>query len=460
MKITSFGAAETVTGSKHLLEFQNGKKLLLDCGLFQGRRKESAIHNQNFPPEVLAADAVILSHAHIDHSGALPSLVKNGFANPIYATPPTRDLCEIMLQDSAYIHEQDARYLAKKVWPKPQPLYTKEDATTTMQFFQTKNYDEVFEPIDGVKVRFIEAGHILGSAQVEIEFIENGSIRRLGFTGDLGRKHLPILRDPAQLQNLDILITESTYANRSHDDIQKVEERLLEIVKRTAKRGGKIIIPAFSVERTQEIIYVLHNLHASGKLGFDLPIFVDSPLAVNATDIFKKHRECYDAETFSDFIEKGKGPFTMNSLEYVRGVERSKELNSLNYPAIIISASGMCEAGRIRHHLRNNISDPKNTVLIVGFQAENTLGRRLVEKVPEVRIFGKPVIRRCEVEILNAFSAHADSTELFENIKNSGASKVICVHGEPNSVSFLAERVQKELKLEAIYTEEGKAIEI
>ena len=460
MKITSFGAAETVTGSKHLLEFENGKKLLLDCGLFQGRRKESMVHNQNFPPAVLVADAVILSHAHIDHSGALPSLIKAGFTNPIYATPATRDLCEILLLDSAHIHEQDARYLAKKVWPKPQPLYTKEDALDTMQYFQAKKYEETFEPFEGVKIRFIEAGHILGSAQVEIEFTENGKTRKLGFTGDLGRRNLPILRDPAQLTDCEILITESTYANRLHENIQTIEADLLEVVEKTAKRGGKIIIPAFSVERTQEIVYVLHNLRVSGRLKFDLPIFVDSPLAVNATDIFKKHRDCYDAETFADFIEKGEGPFTMNSLEYVRDVERSKELNTLNYPHIIISASGMCEAGRICHHLRNNISDPKNTVLIVGFQAQNTLGRRLVEKVPEVKIFGKPVARRCEVEVLNAFSGHADRDELFENVKNSGAKKVICVHGEPNSVSFLAERIRTELGLEAVFTEEGKELVI
>ncbi|MCF7846339.1 MAG: MBL fold metallo-hydrolase, partial [Candidatus Peribacteraceae bacterium] len=386
--------------------------------------------------------------------------IKKGFSNPIYATPATRDLCEIMLADSAYIHEQDAKYLAKKVWPKPKPLYTKEDAAATMPFFQTKKYNEVFEPIEGVKVRFIDAGHILGAAQVEIEFSEGGKTRRIGFTGDLGRKNLPILRDPAQFQNLDVLITESTYANRLHDDIKEVEEKMLAIVEKTAKRGGKIIIPAFSVERTQEIVYVLHDLHASGKLKLNLPIFVDSPLAVNATDIFKKHRECYDTETYEDFIEKGKGPFTMQSLEYVRDVERSKELNTIHYPVIIISASGMCEAGRIRHHLRNNISDPKNTVLIVGFQAENTLGRRLVEKVPEVRIFGEPVDRKCEVDILNAFSAHADRDELFANIKSSAASKVVCVHGEPESVEFLAERARAELQIEAIVPEEGKEFEI
>ena len=457
--ITSFGAAEGVTGSKHLLEI-GGKKLLLDCGLFQGNRKLSRELNSHFPVAVLAADAVILSHAHIDHSGALPSLVKAGFANPIYSTAATRDLCEIMLEDAAYIQESDARFLAKKEFPAPQPIYTAEDAAEAMQLFITKDYNTWFEPVEGVKVRFIDAGHILGSAQVEIEYQENGVTKHLGFTGDLGRKGLPILRDPAQLTNLDVLITESTYALREHEDLLTIEDELLEVIEKTAKRGGKIIIPAFSVERTQEIVYVLHQLRVKGKLKFDLPIYVDSPLAVNATEVFKKHRADYDSETYSDFIEKDEGPFTMNGLVYIRDAEKSKALNQLNYPMIIISASGMCEAGRILHHLRNNISDPKNTVLIVGFQAENTLGRRLVDKLPEVKIFGIPVIRRCEVVVINAFSGHAGASELFNNVKNSGAKKVFCVHGEPTSTAGFVEKIENELKIEAQVLHTGETTTI
>lgn len=455
LQITSFGAAENVTGSKHLLEV-GGKKILLDCGLFQGRRAESRERNSHFPAKVLGADAVILSHAHIDHSGSLPSLVKAGYSGSIFATPATRDLCEIMLADSAYIQEQDSRFLAKKVWPAPEPIYTKKDATATLQLFKEQKYGEWFEPVDGVRVRFVDAGHILGSAQVELELTENGSTFRLGFTGDLGRKNLPILRDPAQLTNLDALITESTYAERKHEDVTQVADELLKVVERTVRRGGKIIVPAFSVERTQEIVYVLHELRASGRLKFDLPIFVDSPLAINATEIFRRHRDCYDAETYASFIEKGKGPFTMTGLEYVRDVERSKELNTLHYPLMIISASGMCEAGRILHHLRNNITDPRNTVLIVGFQAANTLGRKLVDQLPEVKIFGQPIRRRCEVKVLNAFSAHADRDELLENVRQSGAKKVFCVHGEASAVHAFSERIESELKVSATVLHEGE----
>lgn len=464
MRFTSFGGAKNVTGSKHLLEI-NGKKILLDCGLFQGGREESYFRNSALPKEILDVDAVILSHAHIDHSGALPSLAKAGYAGPIFSTPATRDLCKIMLADSAYIQEQDLRFLSKHIWPAPEPIYDKEDVENVLKLFQTKPYQEWFEPVEGIKIRFIDAGHILGSAQVEIEFRERGESgrlkkKRIGFTGDLGRKNLPILRDPDQLKKLDVLITESTYANRAHEDITGLKAQLLEIVKKTFKRGGRIVIPAFSVERTQEIIYVLHELHNSGELKFELPIFVDSPLAVNATEVFQKHRECYDLETYKDFIEKGEGPFTMNGLEYVRDVERSKELNSLDYPLIIVSASGMCEAGRILHHLRNNISDHRNTVLIVGFQAQNTLGRKLEDRLKEVKIFGRLIERRCEVIVLHAFSGHADQDELFENVKKTKAKKVICTHGEEKSVEYFAEKIKKNLDIEAFAPRERESIQL
>jgi metallo-beta-lactamase family protein len=447
MKLTSYGAAESVTGSKHLLEIGQ-HNLLLDCGMFQGRRSEANERNRNFPKEVLAADAVILSHAHIDHSGALPSLVKAGFTKPIYSTPATRDLCEIMLADAAHIAESDAEHLNKNVWPPVQPIYDQTDVAETLKLFQPVKYGDWFTPVPGVRARFHDAGHILGSAQVELEITEDGKTTRLGFTGDLGRKNLPILRDPEQMQDLDILLTESTYGNREHESIAFAAEDLLAVIERTVHRGGKLIIPAFSVERTQEIVYVIHELRASGKLGYDLPIFVDSPLAVNATDVFVKHRECYDAESYATFIEKGEGPFTMNGLEYVRDVNRSKELNRYEFPAIIISASGMCEAGRILHHLKNNIEDPRNTILIVGFQAANTLGRRLVEQLPVVNIFNEPHKRKAEVVVMNSFSGHADKDELFQNVKNCGAKKVFCVHGETSAIQAFAERIHAELGLE------------
>ncbi len=460
LKLTSYGGAETVTGSKHLLTTLGGK-LLLDCGMFQGRRKEANERNRNLPKEVSTADAVILSHAHIDHSGALPSLVKAGYTGTIYATSATRDLCEIMLADSAHIQETDARYLAKKTGTPPKPIYTKEDVADTLKLFQTIEYGKWFEPISGTRARFHDAGHILGSAQVELEISEqNGKATRLGFTGDLGRKHLPILRDPEQMTDLDILITESTYANREHGDLSTMAEDLLAVIDRTVQRGGNIIIPAFSVERTQEIVYVLHELHHSGKMKYEIPIFVDSPLAINATEIFRAHRECYDAETYSTFIERGHGPLTMSGLEYVREVGRSKELNGIKYPHIIISASGMCEAGRILHHLRNNITDNRNTVLIIGFQAANTLGRRLVEKMPVVKIFGEPLKRRCEVATLNAFSGHADRDELFANVQNCGAKKVYCVHGESTVIHGFADRITEELGIEAHVPQDGEKLEL
>jgi metallo-beta-lactamase family protein len=459
VRLTSYGGAETVTGSKHLLQIGD-KKILLECGMFQGRRQESNERNSKFPKAILEADAMILSHAHIDHSGAIPSLVKNGYKGPIFATDPTRDLCEIMLADSAHIQEQDAQYLGRRVSPPPEPIYTQVDVNAAMTLFRTCGYYEWFEPVPGVRARFVDAGHILGAAQVEIEYTENGQKKRLGFTGDLGRKHLPIIGDPDQMTKLDYLITESTYANRYHDDVRTISDQLLEVVEKTVKRGGRIIIPAFSVERTQEIIYVLHELKISGKLKHDIPVFVDSPLAVDATEVFKRHQKYFDAETYKTFMFEEKGPFTMKGLEYVREVGRSIELNSMRFPMIIIAASGMCEAGRIRHHLLNNISDPKNTVLIVGFQAEYTLGRKLVDKLPEVKIFGKPVQRRCQVVVINAFSGHADQDELFNNVKKTGAKKVYCVHGEPMAVGNFATRIESEIGVEAVVMKEGSTEEV
>lgn len=448
-----------MTGSKHLLEVA-GKKILLDCGFFQGRRAEANQRNREFPPAVVSADTVILSHAHIDHSGSLPSLVKAGFRGPIFATAATVDLAEIMLMDSAHIQEHDSQYLSRKVWPPVKPIYAVGDVIDTIRLFHPKKYGAWFEVVPEVRARFHDAGHILGSAQVEIEAKEAGRTIRLGFTGDLGRKNLPILRDPEQLRDLDVLITESTYANRMHDDISGIAKDLVTVVNSTIAKGGKIVIPAFSVERTQEIVYVLHELFDAGKIHHEVPVYVDSPLSVNATEIFRKHRECYDAETYADFIEKGEGPFTMASLVYVRDASQSRGLNKINTPAIIISASGMCEAGRVLHHLKNNIDDENSTILICGFQAMNTLGRKLVEKMPTVKIFGKEYQRKAQVVTMNAFSGHADQDELFENVKNSGAKKVVCVHGEEHSTKFFAEKIRNDLKIEAIVAKEGETLDL
>ncbi|MBT3349219.1 MBL fold metallo-hydrolase [bacterium] len=437
MKLEFSGAALGVTGSKHLLTV-NGKKILMDCGLFQGRRLQSIKANMTFPFDPAEIDAVVLSHAHIDHSGALPALVKNGFSGPIFCTHATRDLCTIMLKDSGYIQEKDAEWLKKKLKDKSaEPLYTIADAEKSITQFRSVNYDQTFRVVPGVNVTFHDAGHLLGSAMVEWDIVddETHEMVKLGFTGDLGRHHLPILKNPEQLKNLDVLITESTYGDRFHDEIADVEDKFAEKVNETIKRGGKIFIPAFAVERTQEILYVIRELQHKKKLP-QIPIFVDSPLAANATEIFRLHPECFDDE-MREMAERGQAPFLdeRDGLQFTRSVEDSKALNDFPGSAIILSASGMCEAGRIRHHLKNNISNPKNTILIVGFMAQNTLGRKIVEGESPVNIYGIPHEVRADVVIFNAFSGHADQKGLLKFAENCGTPKqVFCVHGEESQI--------------------------
>ncbi len=389
MQIEFAGAAQNVTGSKHLLHV-NGKTILLDCGLFQGHFKESDEANRHLPFVASKIDALVLSHAHIDHCGAIPLLVKNGFTGPIYCTHATRDLCSIMLMDSASIQEKDAEWMDKKGKAKgAQPLYTTADTEKAMTLFRSVSYEQPFVVAPGVKVTFFDAGHILGSAMElwEIQDQETHQFIRLGFTGDLGRKGLPILKDPAQLENLDILLTESTYGNRLHDEIRDAEGALGEAIKGAIARKGRIYIPAFAMGRTQEILYILKDL-TKRKIIPPLPIFVDSPLASSATEIFRIHPECFD-DSVNQMLEQGADPFCdEQSVQFTKTVEESKALNDYPGPAIIISASGMCEFGRIRHHLANNISDPNNLILIVGYMAENTLGRKLVEHENPVNIFG------------------------------------------------------------------------
>ncbi len=446
MKIEFSGAAHGVTGSKHLLHI-NGKKILLDCGLFQGKRKAAIKANLKFPFDAKEIDAVVISHAHIDHTGALPLLVKNGYEGPIYSTHATRDLCSIMLRDSAYIQEKDAEWVKKKMKdPSIEPLYTMQDAEKTIPLFRSVSYGQKFRVVPGVYVTFHDAGHILGSAveEWEIRDEETETNIRLGFTGDLGRKKLPILKDPVQLENLDILITESTYGNRFHDEIEDVMNKFAETVNKTFERGGKVFIPAFAVERTQEILYVIRELQSQGKIP-QIPIFVDSPLATGATEIFSLHPECFDDELLA-MVDRGEAPFLdqKNGLQFTRTVEDSKALNEFTGPAIIISASGMIEAGRIRHHLANNIEDPRNTLLIVGYMAQNTLGRRLVEGEPMVKIFGKEYQVRMEIVIFNAFSGHADQKGLLRFAKGVGSPKdIFIVHGEEESMRVFREKLAK-----------------
>jgi metallo-beta-lactamase family protein len=405
----------TTTGSRHLIQVGR-RHVLLDCGLFQGPRDLSEIRNRQFPFDVTSVDSLILSHAHIDHSGNIPGISKAGYRQTIHATHATKGLCELMLPDSAHIQMKDVEWVNKRARKRGgklrEPLYDMEDAERVLTHFKGADYGKPLTVCDGVTATFHDAGHILGSAIVELQLVERGKRRTLVFTGDLGRPHLPILRDPVRLPPCDVLLIESTYGNRYHSDVQKADEDLAVLVDRVRARGGKILIPAFAVGRTQEVVWILKTLIDTGRIE-PLPIYVDSPLAVNATEVFDEHPECYDAETRAALRADG-DPFGFNMIHYIRDVEESKALNGRRETSIIISASGMCEAGRILHHLRNNIEDPRNLVLIVGFQANHTLGKRLVDQQPEVRIFGEEHTRRAEVVVMNNFSAHADRSELMD----------------------------------------------
>jgi metallo-beta-lactamase family protein len=447
MIIQFLGAIRTVTGSMHLISV-NGTRILLDCGMFQGKRSEAYERNRIFPFNAADIDAVMLSHAHIDHAGNLPNLVKNGFRGPIYATGATRDLCNIMLYDSAYIQERDIEFVNKRHQKKNEPLvqslYTVMDVTTAMSQFISINYEQPIQIADGVRATYLDAGHILGSAVTVLEVEENGKRKKIGFTGDLGRKNAPIIKDPQPIGSVDVLISESTYGGKLHDPIIGMKDSLCQVIKQTSDRGGKVIIPSFSVGRTQEIVYLLSELFDEGRLPV-IPIYVDSPLAVNASDIFRLHTECFDEEMLTH-LHANEDPFGFNRLVYVRSVDESKKLNSLQSSCVIISASGMCEGGRIVHHLANNIENPKNTILIVGFMAEHTLGRRIVEKQPEISIFGEVHTLNAEVVVLNSFSAHADQDELVKYIQAADQiqlKKIFLVHGEINQIEKLSSKLKE-----------------
>jgi len=457
MKLTIQGAAQTVTGSKHLIDI-NGKKLLLECGLFQGKRKKTYEYNLNFDFDPKNIDAVILSHAHIDHSGNLPNLVKQGFRGKIFATDATRDLADIMLKDSGHIHEYDARYVnkkrKKKGLPPIEPLYTLADAASTMPQFRQIPYDTPFQPIKGVTARFLDAGHILGSAAILLDLEEGKKKHRLWFSGDIGRPNLPLLRDPILPggYQVDTLMMECTYGNRPHDDINKAMNELRFVVNQTINRGGKVIIPAFSVGRTQMLVYCLNEFISAGQMP-EVPVFVDSPLAVSASEIHRRHPECFDQETW-DFISQYRHPaLDFDSLTYTHSVEESKALNQRKDPMVIISASGMVEAGRILHHVKNNIHDERNTILIVSWMAPHTLGRRLADRAREVRIFGESYYRRAQVETINGLSAHAGQGLLLDYAKSvaSEAKQIILVHGEKEAADSLREKLSFETGMPPIH---------
>ena len=447
MRILFNGAARTVTGSQHLVEV-NGHKLLLDCGLYQGKRADTYLRNQHFAFDPKSIDAVLLSHAHIDHSGNLPNLVKSGFNGPIYSTPPTATLGEVMLMDSAHIHEADAQYVNKKRSrrgePPIEPLYTQQDAAEAIERYYPMKYAQPFSPVPGVTVTFFDAGHILGSAAIRLDIEENGSRKSLWFSGDIGRPALPLIGDPVFPSDVDYLLMECTYGDMEHFTVEQAFENFKQVAKRTFKRGGKLIIPAFAVGRAQEIIFFLNRLVTAGDVP-RVPVYVDSPLAVAASQIFTQYPEYFDHET-NQFIREHRHPaLDFEGLTYVSSVEESKSLNDKKGPLVIISASGMSEAGRILHHLKNNIENPRNTVLIAGWQAPNTLGRRLTEGVKEVRIYGQLYDLRAEVVSINGLSAHAGQKLLLEyaSAVRGRVKKVFLVHGEEDAAGVFMTRLRE-----------------
>ncbi|MDO9545168.1 MAG: MBL fold metallo-hydrolase [Pelolinea sp.] len=465
MKIRFYGAARTVTGSQHLIEV-NGKKLLLECGIFQGRRREFYERNCCFAFDPKDIDAVILSHAHIDHSGNLPNLVKQGYDNPIYATPPTAELAAIMLRDSGHIYQENAEYLNKKKrkhgQPAVEPLYTVLDAEKVPDLFREVDYDESFEPISGVTAHLVDAGHILGSAAVILDVEENGKKTRLWFSGDIGRERLPLLRDPIMPKDVDVLMMECTYGDKAHRDPESAYIEFRDVVKRTIARGGKVVVPAFAVGRTQELVYALNRMITEGEVP-RIPVFVDSPLAINATEIFQKHPDYYDDETH-DFVRTGKHPaLTFPGLRYTRPVSESKEINEMHEPMVIISASGMAEAGRILHHLIANIGDARNTVCIVSWQAPHTLGRRLAERQKRLRIFGEEFDVRAEIATIGGLSAHAGQDMLLKYARSANANglkHIFLVHGDEEPAAILMEKMKEEGISKVSFPERGDVFEI
>lgn len=445
MRIYFHGAAHTVTGSQHLLEI-NGRRLLLDCGLFQGKRADTYARNLNFAYDPRSVDAMILSHAHIDHCGNLPNLVQDGYDGPVYATHATADLAKVMMADSGRIQESDVEFLNRKRRERGEepvePLYTEADAVRAGELFKGMHYDEPFEPIPGVTARLVEAGHILGSAAVSLEIEERGRTIRFWFSGDIGRYKLPLLRDPVLPENVDYLLMESTYGDKSHSDPDAAFIEFRDVVKRTLLRGGKVIVPAFAVGRTQEIVYHLNQMMYDGEVP-SAPVFVDSPLAVKASGIFKSHPECFDEET-RQFVQEARHPaLDFKMLTYIQSVDESKALNERKEPMIIISASGMAENGRILHHLKNNIENPLNTVCIVSWQAPDTLGRRIADREKQVRIFGEVYNRKADVATIGGLSGHAGQDLLMRyagNVRGS-VKQVFLVHGEEKQAGILKEKL-------------------
>jgi len=440
------GAAQNVTGSQHLLNI-NGCRILLDSGLFQGGDREKNLElNKQFLFNPAEIDFLIISHAHIDHIGRVPLLVKQGFKGKIFCTRATFDLAELMLMDTAHIQSQEAQFLQKEQSEFMEPLYNQEDVIACLGLFETYEYFQKFKISENIWATFFDAGHVLGSMITVLEFKDENGLKKLVYTGDLGRKYMPILNDPYQINSADFLIIESTYASRVHDSFATVADRLAEMISRVAKRGGKIIVPGFSLERTQALVYVLHQLYNEKRIPI-LPIFVDSPLSAEISKVFEQNNGYYDKETFREFLAKKESPLYFKDIKYISAVDDSKNLNKFRGSCIIISASGMCEAGRIKHHLKYHMVDKKNLILVIGFMAAGTRGRKIVEGEKNISIFGEMYPLNAEVAVLNAFSAHADKIELLEYVKNiSDLNQIFIVHGEENECLVMRDNIKNILK--------------
>lgn len=462
MKIYFNGAAHDVTGSQFVLYF-NGQSLLIDCGLYQGR--ESYERNLNFKFNPRGLDAVILTHAHMDHSGNLPNLMKQGYAGPIYTTPATADMADLMLRDSGRIQEDDAEYISKKNAARGegpiQPLYTEDEAAKVKTHFKPVPYEQEFHPVRGVSARLFDAGHILGSASVCLDVDEGGKRYRLWFSGDIGRTSLPLLKDPVKPQGANYLVMESTYGDTLHPDPDQAYHMLRDVVSKTVQRGGKVIIPAFAVGRTQELVFDLNRMMTAGEIPA-IPVYVDSPLAVNVTQVFQKHLDLFDQET-QQFVREGRHPaLTFKGLVYVESREQSRQIDEMDRPLVVISASGMAENGRIVHHLAHTISDPRNTVVIAGWQAPGTLGRHLLDGADEVRIFGDPYPVKASIVNITGFSAHAGQDQLlaYALASKDTLKEVILVHSEPPVGEKFAELLKKSGIPDVLYPDLYDSIEI
>ena len=457
MNITFYGAAQEVTGSCHMVEVA-GHKFLIDCGLFQGSLTDQMLNYEEFPFNIQEVEFVILTHAHIDHSGRIPKLYKAGYKNPVYCTSATRELCKIMLPDSGHIQENEIEWVNRKrmrAGKKPNdPIYTEQDAIDCLEIFKGLEYNVPVKINDEISFVLKDAGHMLGSAIVELYLKEDGKEKKVVFTGDLGNKNLPIINDPVNIDSADVLVMESTYGDRLHSSIVDQSSKFIQIILDTIRRGGNVIIPSFAVGRTQELLYEINKYLTDDRIKEELskiPVYVDSPLAVNATRIFESQHTYYDEEALS-YLLKGDNPLVFDNLHFIETSEESQALNDDPEPKIIISASGMCEVGRIKHHLKHNLYRSECTVLFVGYQAEGTLGRKIMNGEPLVKIFGEEIAVKAEVKSLDAFSGHADRDGLLGWIAamKKKPEQIFIVHGELEAQNVLKEYIQQGFKINAI----------